>query len=70
MTVRFIYYLVDHIADTGVLHLSLQSSSKQGWNNGTKSGDLELMGSTTGRIWYILKDIKNPIWKEIVHKMF
>ena len=71
MTVRFIYYLVDHIADTGVFAFVVAVIVK------SKAGTmvlslviLELMGSTTGRIWYILKDIKNPIWKEIVHKMF
>jgi hypothetical protein len=27
----------------------------------------QLIASTTGRIWYILKDMKNPVWREIVH---
>ncbi len=30
----------------------------------------QLIASTTGRIWYILKDMKNPVWKEVVHGIF
>ena len=30
----------------------------------------QLIASTTGRIWYILNDMKNPVWREIVHGIF
>ena len=71
MAKRFVYYVLSFIVTDGILSIIFAVMTKS--KIAVIVLDLvvvELMGSTTGRIWYILKDIKNPIWKEIVHKMF
>lgn len=71
MAKRFVYYVLSFIVTDGILSIIFAVMTK------SKSATIvlelvicQLIASTTGRIWYILKDIKNPIWKEIVHKMF
>ncbi len=71
MVKRFTYYIFAFIITNGVMSFIFAVMTKS--KIAVIVLDLvvvELMGSTTGRIWYILKDMKNPVWKEIVHRVF
>ena len=68
MAKRFVYYVLSFIVTDGILSIIFAVMTK------SKSATIvlelviyQLIASTTGRIWYILKDMKNPVWREIVH---
>ncbi len=71
MAKRFVYYVLSFIVTDGILSIIFAVMTK------SKSATIvlelviyQLIASTTGRIWYILKDMKNPVWKEAVHGIF
>ena len=71
MAKRFVYYVLSFIVTDGILSIIFAVMTK------SKSATIvlelvicQLIASTTGRIWYILKDMKNPVWREIVHGIF
>ena len=71
MAKRFVYYVLSFIVTDGILSIIFAVMTK------SKSATIvlelviyQLIASTTGRIWYILKDMKNPVWKEVVHGIF
>ena len=71
MAKRFVYYVLSFIVTDGILSIIFAVMTK------SKSATIvlelvicQLIASTTGRIWYILKNMKNPVWREIVHGIF
>jgi len=68
MANRFIYYILIFVVCKGGVSFVFAVITKS--IIGTivlKLVIFQLIASTTGRIWYILKDMKNPVWREIVH---
>ncbi len=71
MAKRFVYYVLSFIVTDGILSIIFAVMTR------SKSATIvlelvicQLIASTTGRIWYILKNMKNPVWREIVHGIF
>ena len=71
MTKRFFYYIFLFTVYPGAISYIFAVITKSKVQTIIlKLVVMQLIGSTTGRIWYILKDIEDPIFREIVHCIF
>ena len=68
MAKRFVYYVLATAVSPGIISFICAILTKSRVATIVlEQISLFLIAPTIGRIWYILKDMKNPVWREIVH---